>query len=496
MKQAILIVAHKNPEQLKRLIGYFRGECEIYIHIDRRSEITRDEKEELRSLPGVKAVVSRYRVRWGGYSILRVEMLLLKLALKMGNAGYFHLISGQDYPIRPLSEFIDFFSRTRETGFISCTHLPHPITDGNTFLRVQYFFPADLMDVRGKEGRARMWRFVWWQKRHGLKRRLPDTFDHLYGGSAWFSISRELAKYIVDYTRRHPRFYRRMRHTYIPEEIYIPTVILNSDHKRKVVWNDNLRNIFWINEGLDDSPQNITEESFRILFRRPHAFFTRKMEYPQSLAAMDLIDQKLLVEPRPQSQFSEAGARCDTILRGYEYDNGLSTWLADFCRDRKLRTVCDFGCGPGWYVANLREKGIDAVGYDLNPNVEELGRMMTGGRDAGCFAQADLSEEAEADTPFDLLLFTSVGEYIPAEREATVIRNLRVNTARYLVVSWGSDRFREGVRNPHDPETVSRLITGCGDFVLNEVATDMARSRCYSDTHRRNILVFQKIPQT
>lgn len=140
MKQAILIVAHKNPEQLKRLIGYFRGECEIYIHIDRRSSISLEERERLRSLPGVKAVVSRYRVRWGGYSILRVEMLLLKLALKMGNAGYFHLISGQDYPIRPLSEFIDFFSRTRETGFISCTHLPHPVTDGNTFLRVQYFF--------------------------------------------------------------------------------------------------------------------------------------------------------------------------------------------------------------------------------------------------------------------------------------------------------------------------------------------------------------------
>lgn len=296
MKQAILIVAHKNPEQLKRLIGYFRGECEIYVHIDRRSKISRKEREELQSLSGVKAVVSRYRVRWGGYSILRVEILLLRLALKLGNAGYFHLISGQDYPLQPYSDFISFFSRTQHKGFINCSHLPTSKTDGNTFTRLQYFFLSDLMNVRNKAGKEKMMKFVWWQKRHGIKRRLPDTFDHLYGGSAWFSISRELARHIVDYTRRHPRFYRRMRHTYIPEEIYIPTVILNSPMAESVMRHNNCRNIIWLYSGLDASPQDITEEHFRLLLRNPIAFFTRKVEYPESLPVMDLIDRKLIFQ--------------------------------------------------------------------------------------------------------------------------------------------------------------------------------------------------------
>lgn len=141
-----------------------------------------------------------------------------------------------------------------------------------------------------------MMKFVWWQKRHGIKRRLPDTFDHLYGGSAWFSISRELARHIVDYTRRHPRFYRRMRHTYIPEEIYIPTVILNSPMAESVMRHNNCRNIIWLYSGLDASPQDITEEHFRLLLRNPIAFFTRKVEYPESLPVMDLIDRKLIFQ--------------------------------------------------------------------------------------------------------------------------------------------------------------------------------------------------------
>ena len=38
MIQGILILAHKNTEQLMHLIGYFSTDCYVFIHIDRKSD--------------------------------------------------------------------------------------------------------------------------------------------------------------------------------------------------------------------------------------------------------------------------------------------------------------------------------------------------------------------------------------------------------------------------------------------------------------------------
>ena len=67
-------------------------------------------------MPQVAGVYRKYSVHWGGFSILRCELFLLKEAINNCDAEYFHLISGQDYPIKPLSSFLDFvFTRAKST---------------------------------------------------------------------------------------------------------------------------------------------------------------------------------------------------------------------------------------------------------------------------------------------------------------------------------------------------------------------------------------------
>ena len=101
MKHAILILAHKNIGQLCRLAGYFEKDCDVFIHIDKKQPVTREEEEKLRSYKQVKAVSREYDVNWGGTSVLESEMHLLRMAVQRSDADYFHLISGQDYPTRP-----------------------------------------------------------------------------------------------------------------------------------------------------------------------------------------------------------------------------------------------------------------------------------------------------------------------------------------------------------------------------------------------------------
>lgn len=65
MKHAILILAHKNIGQLCRLVEYFKHDCDVFIHIDRKKVITPVEKEKILGFKQVKFISQEYDVNWG-----------------------------------------------------------------------------------------------------------------------------------------------------------------------------------------------------------------------------------------------------------------------------------------------------------------------------------------------------------------------------------------------------------------------------------------------
>ena len=89
MKHAILIMAHKNFTQLRHLVEYFSRDCYVFIHIDKKGEITPSQANELMGMANVTNVYRKYAVHWGGFSILKCEMFLLKQVLiKQGMTTY------------------------------------------------------------------------------------------------------------------------------------------------------------------------------------------------------------------------------------------------------------------------------------------------------------------------------------------------------------------------------------------------------------------------
>ena len=175
MKHAILILAHKNIGQLCRLAGYFEKDCDVFIHIDKKQPVTREEEEKLRSYKQVKAVSREYDVNWGGTSVLESEMHLLRMAVQRSDADYFHLISGQDYPTRPLDYFLEFFNRNAGKEYIGYLHLPHPNWEDNTFRRLQYYYPYDYAAGKGQNAPFPMSSTICTAVRNGgpLPERLP-----------------------------------------------------------------------------------------------------------------------------------------------------------------------------------------------------------------------------------------------------------------------------------------------------------------------------------
>ena len=120
-KHAYLIMAHTQPELLKKLVELLDDERnDIYIHIDAKA-VDFPMKEIADAVKKANCIFAeRTDVKWGSYSQIHCEMVLLKEAVKQEHA-YYHLLSGMDLPIKSQNEIHAFF----EKHGLSKNHTPH-----------------------------------------------------------------------------------------------------------------------------------------------------------------------------------------------------------------------------------------------------------------------------------------------------------------------------------------------------------------------------------
>ena len=120
-RHAYLILAHKNFGQLRKLAGLLDDpRNDIYVHVDRKSASSPE--EWLRGAckySRLSLISPRISVSWGGVSIMRTELALLKAATQAGHYDYYHLLSGMDLPIKDQDTIHDFFDRHSGTEFIN-----------------------------------------------------------------------------------------------------------------------------------------------------------------------------------------------------------------------------------------------------------------------------------------------------------------------------------------------------------------------------------------
>lgn len=105
--QAILILAHKNIEQVTKLATILHNNFEVYIHFDKKMNIPENYKQILDK----KNIhyISKIDVHWGSWSIGAATVLLMKEVLKNRQIEYIHVISGQDWLTIPSKNIYDKF---------------------------------------------------------------------------------------------------------------------------------------------------------------------------------------------------------------------------------------------------------------------------------------------------------------------------------------------------------------------------------------------------
>lgn len=137
MKHAYMIIAHNQFELLKLLLKSLdHPQNDFFIHIDKK--VKNFNIADFKGITKHSNIIftERVSVKWGGYSQIKSELILLKNAIK-GNYDYYHLLSGVDLPIKPAKDILDFFKEHQGTEFMHfCS--PEYCQSYNTVRRVKY----------------------------------------------------------------------------------------------------------------------------------------------------------------------------------------------------------------------------------------------------------------------------------------------------------------------------------------------------------------------
>lgn len=276
MNQVFLILVHKNPAQLFMLLKQLESnKSHFYIHVDLKSNED-DFKNATKTIPNIHFISERYDVQWGSISIVLATLALIEELAKDSQFVYSHahLISGEDLLIKPIDRLLDYFSTNHEKNYINIAPLPiKGWWNGGWYRITDYHFGKS---KRSKSYIGKVIRRLYhysYLLLPFLKKQLPKDLI-FYGGSAWWSLSRNSINYIREYYTKNPKFIDFLKYSLLPDELFFQTIIMNNPHKTNIV-PDYKRFIKW--EGRDKtSPELITFDDINDL-KRSDAFFARKI---------------------------------------------------------------------------------------------------------------------------------------------------------------------------------------------------------------------------
>ena len=202
-KHAYIILYHKNSDQLIRLLKILDDpRNDIYIHADKRSrDFPMDQLRNAVKKSGL-FFTERISVHWGSFSIVKATLILLKEATKKGQYAYYHLLSGQDLPIKTQDYIHTYFKENSGKEFIN--FLPDKCRETFVSRIKQYRFLQGL--YAGRKGLIASG--IQLIERASVKiqrsmkiNRIRGKEKNIFFGSEWFSVTNEFAKYTIQHEK-------------------------------------------------------------------------------------------------------------------------------------------------------------------------------------------------------------------------------------------------------------------------------------------------------
>jgi hypothetical protein len=295
-KLGIVVLAYHRPDQLAMMLATLRHpQVTIYLHIDSGVDISPFRRALAAARVGEVVWLRRHRSNWGSLGIVDAELEGIAQAMA-DRCSYVLVISGEDFPLRPVEEIVEFAETNRERSYVETFALPYRSWPFDGRQRTD-FYTCRLLGAlytcvpRGEDtkGMTAPRRLLNWGLRarfmFARRRRFPP-YLRPYGGQQWLNLSPAASRYTIDFVSRHPDYRHYHRYTACPDELFVQSILLGSDFAggHEIV-NDDLRFLIWTG---GDHPKLLELEDLPAMVESSD-LFARKVDGdadPQLLAAL------------------------------------------------------------------------------------------------------------------------------------------------------------------------------------------------------------------
>lgn len=311
-----IILAHKNPLQLQRLIYRLdTPNCHFYIHLDKGSDKIPflDVLATKRNVFFVSDQLREYGT-WGDIGIVRATVAILLQIVKDNRNGYCILMSGQDYPLKNNQFISDFFETNYGANFIVTYPLPHRGWGAQGGLDRLNQYKINLSNARmdfvqlpsifdtffyKKQTIGKFKKLL--KRKHFsgllkilLHRKLTKKIKP-YGGGQWWAFPIETVREILNFIDANPKYAHYHEDTLLPDEIFFHSILMHlKETKDSLIIKPSITYVNWERKNTP-LPVTFTIEDFEELKNVSYnKLFARKFDVETDDQILGRIDSELL----------------------------------------------------------------------------------------------------------------------------------------------------------------------------------------------------------
>ncbi|MGI2904290.1 beta-1,6-N-acetylglucosaminyltransferase [Tolypothrix sp. VBCCA 56010] len=305
MKVCYLIQSHRNPQQIYRLIDIIKKsspEAQVIVsHNFSCCEL------DVRTLENSGVQVLTGKGGRGDFMLLQSYLDAIKWLIdNQINYDWLIYLSGQDYPIKPISNIENFLAETNYDGFIEYFNI---------------FSPESHWSI--KEATSR---YLFRYKKINYLTKLPNwvkelltpikiinylqpfvrinlAYDMLgvralsllikdfvfYGGSFFTTLSRKCVEYLHQFCQSHPEVVKYYKGVCVADESFLQTILVNSGLFN--LCNDNKR-YYDFSQSRNGHPAILTTNDYNAIIQSD-AHFARKFDICKDRRILDLLDKEI-----------------------------------------------------------------------------------------------------------------------------------------------------------------------------------------------------------
>ncbi len=306
MKICYLIQTHQNPSQIYRLVDRIKNFSE-----DNQVIISHDFTNcDLDTIALEKRGVKIFTGKGGRGDFLSVQCYLNAIKWLIDNRikyDWLIYLSGQDYPIKPISEIERFLSETNYDGFLEYFNVFSPeshwsMREGKS----RYLFKYKTIDFISKSPNWLKQLLVPIKIINYLQPffRINLAFEMLgvrknsllfnedficYGGSFFTTLSRKCVEYLYTFCQLNPQVIEYYKDVCVSCESFVQTILVNN--KELKLCNDN-KYYYDFSETENGRPKILTTNDYDAIVES-EAHFARKFDIYKDSRILDLLDKKI-----------------------------------------------------------------------------------------------------------------------------------------------------------------------------------------------------------